>query len=71
MKIRAIYLGCTHYYAWCDVCGWNQEGHTDPEWVRSMVKKHIRKTGHHLFDRELVLELEPGQATVTKYTAEN
>jgi uncharacterized protein YraI len=60
MKIRAIYLGCTHYYAWCDVCGWNQEGHTDPEWVRSMVKKHIRKTGHKVtIEKTLVTKYIP------------
>lgn len=62
MKIRAVYLGCTHYYAWCDDCGWSEEDNTNPEWVRGMVKKHIRETGH-----QVTIE----KTAVTKYTPEN
>jgi len=46
MDIKVTKTGITHYQAMCTICEFTEADHTDPEYVRQLVYKHIRKTGH-------------------------
>lgn len=56
MEIIVTQKGITHYQAMCANCNFIEADHTDPEYVRQLVYKHIRKTGHKVI-------IEKGVAT--------
>jgi hypothetical protein len=54
MNIKVSKTGIIHYQAMCTVCGFTEEDNTDPEYVRQLVYKHIRKTGHKVIVEKCV-----------------
>lgn len=62
MKVKADYLGITHYFATCNDCDWTYEKHINLREARNEIYKHVRETGHSV-------TVEKG--TVTKYLPKN
>jgi len=46
MKVIVETIGTTHYQALCQNCDFCEADHADTEYVRQLVYKHVRKTGH-------------------------
>lgn len=45
-EVVCVSIGITHYQALCQNCDFCEANHTDTQYVRQLVYKHIQKTGH-------------------------
>jgi len=55
-KVRVVYLGITHYCAFCNTCDWTYQNYRDRRKGQLKIRKHVLETGHRV-------QLEKGTAT--------